>query len=721
MYLVGVAAFTPSALAASVTAPGTPGGQISDPVVRQVDIARPAIVRMITTLHGSLTVHFEPSTQTATFPIGGGGYTIELSGTGAFISSHGDLLTADHVANPPQDASMADYLYQLAAQDIANYVNTHFQTTQPYTANDVLYYLETGTFPSTPKYDQPSTQVFQSIAYSGPVSGTKLQDVTGITQTTVDKIEAQSSFEASDVAIVHVPGMDDMPTISLGDSSQVTEQDDLTIIGFPGNGDVSNSPTNLLTSSINRIYVSAIKSMDNGDPVIEVSGNVEHGDSGGPALDSRGNIVGVVSFNLATSTDPGQTAFLQPSNAASSLIQSQNIDTTPGPFEKAWTMAFDDYSSSTPGHWHKAAQELQTLSNNYKGFVGIAPYVAFAQTAASHERTPSTSSNSSTPDLLLILGIVIVLIILAVILLVVFQSRKRSRLATAGPAAGSPATPYNVYGGYAPANGVPLVYRPAQGSGNYMPMNTGATGEYAPPPLASNPGVYPPLPESYTNASWYEQSAPYPVPVIASASGQLEQPQAAPRSETPEEAFARDQVAETPTGKPVLVSQAASSVVDSGNSNGSGPLDTPSEGHNEISNGMPSTPVYTPDAGSASPFEILEPTVAQSNEWKPEQFDAAPLIPNASWEPLPPVESAEKTIVAPVSSWNFVVPRRPATGPATNGGSEGNGGSDGSMRYVTWIAPCGHLNIPDAQFCRVCGRPVRGGNSTNDLTEHSAQ
>src|SRR5579885_2913730 len=168
---------------------------------------------------------------------------------------------------------------------------------------------------------------------------------------TVDQIEAQSSFDAMDVAIVHVSGMDDMPSIQLGDSSQVAEQDNLTIIGYPGLGDVSASPTNLLTSSINKIYVSAIKTTDSGAPVIQVGGNVEHGDSGAPVLDASGHIVGIVSFGLATPNDMGETAFLQTSNSARTLIQSQGINTAPGPFEKAWTQAFDDYSSPAPGHW----------------------------------------------------------------------------------------------------------------------------------------------------------------------------------------------------------------------------------------------------------------------------------------------------------------------------------------------------------------------------------
>src|SRR5262245_9264070 len=51
-------------------ADGMPGGNVSDPVVRAVDIAKPAVVRIITFLTGQLTVHFS-ATQNVTFPQGG--------------------------------------------------------------------------------------------------------------------------------------------------------------------------------------------------------------------------------------------------------------------------------------------------------------------------------------------------------------------------------------------------------------------------------------------------------------------------------------------------------------------------------------------------------------------------------------------------------------------------------------------------------------------------
>src|SRR5260370_23987098 len=166
--------------------------------------------------------------------------------------------------------------------------------------------------------------------------------------------------------------------VRLGNSLNVQQQDNLTILGFPGNGDIAGqTATDLLTLSVNKVYVSSMKTTNTGAPVIQVGGNVEHGDSGGPALDDQGNIVGVVSFGAA---GPGSTNFLQASRSAQALVQSLRLNTTPGPFQKPWSQPFTDYASSTPGHCDRAQQEFQQIAPTYPRLQAITPYLAYTPT-----------------------------------------------------------------------------------------------------------------------------------------------------------------------------------------------------------------------------------------------------------------------------------------------------------------------------------------------------
>ncbi len=249
--LLGVAGNSPKAYA-----DGIPGGNVSDPVVRAVDIAKPAVVRIITMLSGQLTVHFaSPANRDVTFPRDGSDYQIVLSGSGTFITATGEILTADHVVNPPPQV-----LQQQAAQDVATYMNQVLKANPPVSADQVAAQLASGQLQSANQSSTPQSRVYLSTAYTGPLSVTNIQDVPSNLYASVDRIEKESSFTDKDVAIIHVSNMNDMAMVQLGDSSSVQQQDNLTIIGFPGNGDIAgNSATDLLTLSVNPVFVSSIK------------------------------------------------------------------------------------------------------------------------------------------------------------------------------------------------------------------------------------------------------------------------------------------------------------------------------------------------------------------------------------------------------------------------------------------------------------------------------
>jgi S1-C subfamily serine protease len=385
--IIGFMGITPVAQASEI-----PGGTVTDPVVRAVDIAKPAVVRIFTTINGQLIVHFSPQ-QSVTFPLDGKSYSWEATGTGAFISAHGDILTADHVVNPPHDSESSQLFDMDAAPDVANYINEYTKPHTPVTQDDIEQELTSGQLPSDVHYGTVQNQVFLSTDYSGPLTATDLKSVPAHLQAPIDRIEKASAVDKKDVAIVHV-NINDTPSVQLGDSSDIQQQDGLTIIGFPGAGDVSQSPTNLLATSVNEILVSSVKTTDQGAQVIQVAGNVEDGDSGGPALDSNGNVMGVVSFGLS---DEGSTNFLQASNSARDLVQSLHLDTTPGPFQKVWSQAFNDYAATAPGHWHKAQQELAAIHSHYPLFLAIMPYLQLAQTQARQERVPQHPTSSSQP------------------------------------------------------------------------------------------------------------------------------------------------------------------------------------------------------------------------------------------------------------------------------------------------------------------------------------
>jgi S1-C subfamily serine protease len=403
------------------------------------------VVRILTTLPSRLVVHFpegDVSFPQGNTQDGSNTYLLVLSGTGTFITSQGDILTAAHVVDPPKDQEVTQAIHSEAATEVASYINQRNNAGPQVTTEQVTQQLNNDQLRSDVDFGTAVSEVFFSTDYTGPLSATHFRDVPAEIHRTVDKIKKISPLDEKDTAIIHVP-LSDTPSVQLGDSSSVQQQDALTIIGFPGNGDVSNRPTDLFTSSVNKINVSSIKTTDNGAPLIQVGGNVEQGDSGGPALDGNGTVVGIVSFAKASASNtPGGTSFLQASNSAGEMIKELRLDTTPGSFQKLWNEAFIAYSANTSGHWHTAQQKFEQLARRYPQFKAVRPYLDYSREQAKKELTTQsiqqqpesastpapTSAPGSMPAIVLTASTILVLLLVGGLLfgVTVRQRKKRS-------------------------------------------------------------------------------------------------------------------------------------------------------------------------------------------------------------------------------------------------------------------------------------------------------
>ncbi|MGH2516491.1 MAG: trypsin-like peptidase domain-containing protein, partial [Ktedonobacterales bacterium] len=485
-----------------------PGGRLNDPTVRKVDIAEPALVRIVLLFNARITLTLcgQDISLPKSYPVGG-------IGTGTFISANGDILTADHmvaangadiVANPNADSDIADLL--------DNNPTCHLRT--PIGPTDIANgFLDVAGIAYKTQVSNVQHMVWQGTPFSGQVDTTSSQSTLEALAHVPHQdgtVEAESSLSENDLAIVHV-NLTDTPSVQLDDSSHVAVDDQLTILGYPGNGDqfraVSDQTVDandLLTPSVNNVTVSSIKSNSNGARLIQVGGNVEHGDSGGPALDASGNIVGVVSFGTSdgTAQTVGNTSFLRSSDDVQPLLTQANVNTTPGTFEKQWEQAFSDYAATAAGHWHTAARELDALATAYPDFKGIQQYKDYADKAAAVEQVP----NDNSLVLAILLAVVVLALISAIVLLIViFRQRGRARLAVAqapasqglpfgayGPPSqygmyGPPSQygaygPPSQYGGYGPPSQFGGYGQPSQYSGYAQPA---PYGSIAPPPLAS--------------------------------------------------------------------------------------------------------------------------------------------------------------------------------------------------------------------------------------------
>ena len=471
----------------------TPAAQADSVAQQAVQLDSPAVTRIVSVINASLTCAACASDGSDIHsPSDGSTFTYYSSGSGAFISPDGTILTADHVVdhsmNNPEDVSFVE---QQAAQDIATQYNV--------TADQALQYLQGHPSSVTIDFQVVFQKAYLSTAYTG-----NLPSVSHVYAFAITSIAASSPVDKQDTAIVRIntsgitPAAD-FPYLRLT-SAPVNALDNVTAIAFPADADLAlnnadftslanvrssdvNTINSLLSPSVNTGTITKANEIrPDGTPVYEATSIASNGSSGGPVINDQGQVIGFV--DAGPTTD--RLTFIIPSAVVAKYAAQAGVSSpSAGRFMSLWTQALGNYNSSASCHWTNSAGELATLKQQYPAFGGVSSYLAQAKQNAAAETcaTGGASTTSASGDVaagLALIGgcaVAILALILGVIFLIVALVRRRKRRQLA-PVAAPYTGPYTA--SYAPQS------PPA------TPAQTQSQGPYA--PTVYMPGGYPPAP-----------------------------------------------------------------------------------------------------------------------------------------------------------------------------------------------------------------------------------
>lgn len=142
-----------------------------------------------------------------------------------------------------------------------------------------------------------------------------------------------------DVAVLKVEGVKDLLNAPLGDSDSIGVGDKAIVIGYPGIAESSRhkflSSKSDLVPTVTSGIISARKKLPDDSDIFQTDADITHGNSGGPAFNENGEVIGIATFVSYTYLEGGVYTevagfnFLIPINVVKRFIRELNIDTSP--------------------------------------------------------------------------------------------------------------------------------------------------------------------------------------------------------------------------------------------------------------------------------------------------------------------------------------------------------------------------------------------------------
>lgn len=143
-----------------------------------------------------------------------------------------------------------------------------------------------------------------------------------------------------DCAIIKVKTQN-APALPVGDSAKSQVEDHIVVIGYPGVADAKDllDEKSELQPSVTDGAISALKHATTGEQMLQISAPITHGNSGGPAIDQHGNVIGLATFG----TEVQGFNFLVASATLMDFVKDAKVTLGASPTLTQWQHGLEHY------------------------------------------------------------------------------------------------------------------------------------------------------------------------------------------------------------------------------------------------------------------------------------------------------------------------------------------------------------------------------------------
>jgi S1-C subfamily serine protease len=191
-----------------------------------------------------------------------------------------------------------------------------------------------------------------------------------------------STSSARDLALLKVSG-DTFPILLLADSRSAQIGDPVHIIGFPGvvlSHELLSKST-MVQASVTNGAVSGLQVDESNNSIIQTDAPATFGNSGGPAVNDRGSVVGVLTFVSLAPGPEGSIVqgfnFLIPSAAVTDFVRGTPVKINgASKFNDAWYAGLNAFFTED---WTGALRRFEEADKLHPGLPDVRRYLAEAR------------------------------------------------------------------------------------------------------------------------------------------------------------------------------------------------------------------------------------------------------------------------------------------------------------------------------------------------------
>ena len=378
---------------------------------RQAMYTKPAVLRIRVASIGVFT--YEDTDPQHAVPARELKFSDGMQGSGFFISPDGYICTNAHVVQMVHDGEekaqqglMREFVFWIGenaykidrknlSQGSFNYIYQHARLTGFYMVHEVVV-ADGSVF----------TFELKPAGYGAPTG---------------------ESENAKDVAIIKIE-VRNAPVLKFGDSDAVQLQDPIRVWGYPGAADVHNpnwaSEKSALEASGNPGEVSAKKASGGGAPILQVSAPTAGGNSGGPVLNAKNEVVGLLTFG---STQTQGFNYAVSSNTAMEFVKAVGVKNEFGPADNLYHEGLDLYWAE---HYKEAMPKFEEVKRLFPQHPVVNQLIQNSQQAITEGKDKSGIGAACgfgiVGIVLLVLFIIVVIIVIAVVIFLLMRRRGKS-------------------------------------------------------------------------------------------------------------------------------------------------------------------------------------------------------------------------------------------------------------------------------------------------------